>query len=232
MSTQFKAILFDLDGTLIELNTDLFVRDYLKGLSASVAHIIPPNKLLSSLIKASAKMDLNDGKETNEAVFLNAFFPFMGHTKEELMPIFMKYYEHGFSKLRKHAKKKPEARPLMEYVFDKEYDVVIATTPLLPLTAIEQRLEWGEIADFPYKFITSYSNMCSTKPNLLYFKQILDIIGYPPEACLMVGDENKDMVAANLGIKTFLVPSPDTKLNPSTPKPDFTGKLEDLKGII
>ena len=234
LKNQIKAILFDLDGTLLEINLNLFIRDYLKGLSACIAHILPPKKFIPFLMKISRKMDDNNGKETNEDVFKKMFFPFMGHSREEIEPIFMKFYEQEFPKLEQHAKEKPEARPLMQYVFDKGYDVVIATSPLLPRIAIEERLQWAgvAVADFPYNMITSYENMRSSKPNLLYYKQILATINHPPEACIMVGDENKDMVAAHLGIHTFLVPSPETKLDPSTPEPNFRGPLADLKNLM
>ena len=232
LKNQIKAILFDLDGTLLDINLDLFIRDYLKGLSACIAHILPPKKFIPYLMKISKGMDDNDGKETNEDIFKKSFFPFMGHSREEIEPIFMKFYELEFPKLKKHAKKKPEARPLMKAIFDKGFDVVIATTPLLPRIAIEERLHWAGVGDFPYKLVTSYENMRATKPNLLYFKQILDIIEQPANSCLMVGDEHKDMVAANLGIQTFLINSPETKLLPSTPKPNFQGTLSDIMDLI
>jgi len=232
MKNQIKAILFDLDGTLLHLDINLFIKDYLKGLSACVAHILPPNKFIPHLMKISRAMEQNDGTDTNENVFKKSFFPFMGHPQEEIEPIFMKFYEQEFPKLRHIAKKKPDARTLMEKVFNQGYDVVIATTPLLPKIAIEERLEWAGIVDFPYKLITSYENMKATKPNLLYFKQILNVIDQPANSCLMVGDEHKDMVAANLGIHTFLVPSPETNIDPSTPKPNFEGTLLDLMDLI
>ncbi len=45
--SQIKAILFDLDGTLLEINLDLFISNYLKLLAQRVAHIISPNKLIA-----------------------------------------------------------------------------------------------------------------------------------------------------------------------------------------
>jgi hypothetical protein len=48
----------------------------------------------------------------------------------------------------------------------------------------------------------------------------------------MVGDEDKDMVAARLGMKTFLVQSPNTKIGSDTPEPDYQGTLADLEKII
>jgi hypothetical protein len=48
----------------------------------------------------------------------------------------------------------------------------------------------------------------------------------------MVGDEDKDMVAAKLGCKTFLIESENTELSPDTPEPDFKGTLSDLRELI
>jgi FMN phosphatase YigB (HAD superfamily) len=93
-----------------------------------------------------------------------------------------------------------------------ELDVVIATNPLFPATAIEQRLEWAGVAGFPYQLVTTYENSRACKPNLLYYEQILKSIGHHAEACLMVGDDDMDMVAGHLGCATFLVPGPATKL--------------------
>ena len=117
LKNQIKAILFDLDGTLLEININLFIRDYLKGLSACVAHILPQKKLIPHLMKVSKVMDDNDGKETNENVFKKLFFPFMGHSQEEIEPIFMKFYEQEFPKLKKHAKKKRRSTSAHEICF-------------------------------------------------------------------------------------------------------------------
>jgi FMN phosphatase YigB (HAD superfamily) len=66
----------------------------------------------------------------------------------------------------------------------------------------------------------------------LYYEQILDTIGFPAEACLMVGDEDIDMVAAYLGCATFLVPSARTELTPTTPEPTYRGTLADLITLL
>jgi FMN phosphatase YigB (HAD superfamily) len=106
--------------------------------------------------------------------------------------------------------------------------VVIATNPLFPATAIQQRMAWAGVDGFPYRLVTTYENSRATKPNLLYYQQILEAIGQPPQACLMVGDEDMDMVAAHLGCHTFLVPGPRTELDPTTPEPTYRGSLADL----
>ena len=108
----------------------------------------------------------------------------------------MEFYANGYPALRQYTRRKPEACQVVEKAFDLGYDVVIATNPLFPATAIEQRLEWADLADFPYRLVTTYENSRACKPNLLYYEQILENIGHCADACLMVGDEDRDMIAA------------------------------------
>ena len=46
MIEDIKAILFDLDGTLIDVDLKGFIPDYMKLLSYKVKHIIKPNKFI------------------------------------------------------------------------------------------------------------------------------------------------------------------------------------------
>ena len=231
---KIKAILFDLDNTLLDVDLDKFIPQYLKLLAQSVAHIIPPKKFISKLLKASKAIEENNGRSTNEEIYANAFFPLEGHTREEIEPFFDNFYKNDFSKLRQYTRKKLEARSVVQTAFDKGYDVVIATTPMLPATAIEQRLDWADVADFPYRLITTIENSHATKSltHLLYYEQILDKIGYPADACLMVGDDEKDMIAARLGMQTFFIEDKETDFSNHIPEPTYRGALADLKNIL
>ena len=48
----------------------------------------------------------------------------------------------------------------------------------------------------------------------------------------MVGDEAKDMIAAKLGCRTFLIKGPNTKLDETIPEPTYRGTLADLRNMI
>ncbi|MHA1688680.1 MAG: HAD family hydrolase [Promethearchaeota archaeon] len=226
-----NSILFDLDGTLIILH-DNFIPEYIKLLSKRVSHLIKSSKFIAKLIIVSKKVEENDGSDTNENVYAKTFFPAIGFKREELEPIFDQFYEEDFSKLKEFTTYKPEAREAVKKAAMKGYELVIATTPILPRTAILQRMEWAGVADVNYRLITSYENMRATKPNLFYFKQILEEIGRKPEECLMVGNEEKDMVAAKLGIKTFFIENSKSKLDPTIPEPNYRGTLNDLIALL
>jgi HAD superfamily hydrolase (TIGR01549 family) len=227
-----KAILFDLDGTLNQMEVNLFVMNYLKSIAASVAHIVPPSKVIKNLLSASKAVEMNNGEQINIDAYAEAFFPLEGHPREEIEPFFDLFYENEFSKLKEFALEKPGARSVVQKAFDKGYDVVIATTPLLPETAVRQRLDWADVGDFAYKLITTIEYSRATKPNLTYYRQICEDINHPPEACLMVGDEDKDMVAANIGCQTFLITSKNTKIDDSVPEPTYRGTLSDLEKML
>ena len=234
LDSKIKAILFDLDGTLLDVDLDKFIPQYLNLLAQSVAHIISPKKFISKILMASKAIEENNGKHINDDVYADICFPLEGYSRKEIQPFIDKFYENDFSQLRKYTKKKPEAKEIVQIVFDKGYDVVIATTPLLPATAIEQRLEWAGVANFPYRLITTIENSHSTKSltHLLYYEQILDRIGYPAESCLMVGDEDKDMIAKRLGMQTFLITGRNKEFSPDIPEPTYKGSLYKLKSLV
>jgi FMN phosphatase YigB (HAD superfamily) len=229
---QTRAILFDLDGTLLDADMDIFLPPYVEALAASVAFLVPPDQFVPCLMQASAAMMANDGQETNEAVFAQAFYPSLGHSREELEPILMNFYANEYPKLQRYTRRIPEARSVVQAAFDHGCDVVIATNPLFPRTAVAQRLDWAGVADFPYRLVTTYENSRAAKPNLLYYRQILDTIGHPAEVCLVVGDEDMDMVAAHLGCRTFLIPGPRSELAPTTPEPTCRGTLDGLRQLL
>lgn len=117
LDEHIKAILFDLDGTLLDIDLKIFIPEYLKSLAKTVAHLIPPKKFIPYLMQASKVVDENNGRDTNENVFAEVFFPLIGHSRQEVEPIFTKFYEQEFPKLRRCARRKPEARAVVSSSF-------------------------------------------------------------------------------------------------------------------
>jgi len=230
--TKFQAILFDLDGTLLDSNMENFLPHYFSRLAARVAHIAPPKAFIAHLLAATEHMLANDGRATNQEVFAAAFFPFADHTRAELEPIFDDFYARDFPGLQEYTQRKPEARTVVQLAFALGHKVAIATNPLFPETAIRQRLAWAGVDDFPYDWVTTYENSRCCKPNLCYFDAIAERLGVPAEQCLVVGDEDMDMAAARAGFATYLVPGAATALSPDTPEPTYRGSLADLANLF
>lgn len=82
------TILFDLDGTLLPMDQDVFVRDYFGHLAKKVAPFgYDPKDLPANLWKGVAAMVMNDGRCSNEEVFWNVFKKIYGKKVEEDKPV-------------------------------------------------------------------------------------------------------------------------------------------------
>ncbi len=169
MDDQIRAILFDLDGTLLDNDMHEFLPHYFHKLSARVAHLIPPDEFMDCLMRATDAMLANDGQATNEEVFARVFYSLVGVAREEMESTLLEFYAVDFPLLKKYTRRKPEAPGVVQQAFDLGCDVVVATNPLFPATAVEQRMEWAGVAGFPYQLVTSYENCRAAKPSLLYF---------------------------------------------------------------
>ena len=201
-----EAVLFDLDGTLLETDIERFMRHYLQDLSSHVAQLLPPTEFVECLMAATRSTVANiDPATTNEEAFRQAFNACASRPLEELTVAIEEYYATGFRRLIAHTRRREEARPLVERVLALKRKAVVATNPLFPLTAIVQRLEWADVADLPFALITSYENMHFTKPHPQYFQEIAERIGVAPQRCLMIGDdvELDGRPAMQIGMRFF-----------------------------
>ena len=83
---------------------------------------------------------------------------------------------------------------------------VLATNPIFPAVATENRMKWAGLVPEDFEWYTTYENSCHSKPNPQYYLDILTQIGCKPEECVMVGnDVDEDMIAETLGLKVFLL---------------------------
>lgn len=205
-----KALLLDLDNTLLENSMESFIPAYLSSISRHVAEELSPQQFIHHLMQATDAMSSDvDPQRTNMQVFDTAFFPAIGCTREELEPLLDDFYARRFPELASLTQPVPGARSLVEWAFEQGLQVAIATNPLFPRTAVEQRLEWAGIpADrFPYDLITTYEIMHAAKPHTAYYREIIMHLDRQPEECIMVGDEwEMDILPAmELGMRAYWI---------------------------
>jgi len=229
-----KAILFDLDDTLLDSNMNTFLPHYFRALTARLSPLVPPDRLVPQLLASTQVMMTNrDRSRTNQEVFVADFFPKIGLAEAVLAPIFEEFYAHDFPRLRGLTRTRSEARPLLESLLAAGYQIVIATQPVFPLTAIRQRLEWAGIGDLPFAWITSYETSHACKPAPAFFQEILERLGRSPADCLMVGNDGPaDLdAAAQLGLLTYWISDSESSTPPRLP-PTGQGSLADLRGWL
>lgn len=229
------AILFDLDGTLLDSDMDVFIPPYFRALAAKLSSVVPREALLDALLASTRVILQSRGrrKETNGEVFWADFLARLGAADKDLNLLIDGFYRDDFDRLAIFTASKPAARPCVQAAFSHGYTVVIATQPVFPLTAIEHRLMWAEVEDFPYALITSYENMHTTKPDPAYYREICEMIGHAPENCLMVGNDPKADIrpAAAAGMRTFWLCDLGQRRIRDLPA-DYSGTLSDVQALI
>lgn len=202
-----KAILFDLDGTLLPMDQEQFIKGYFKTLSETLApHGYEPKMLIQGIMGGVDAMVKNNGKQSNEVVFWKTFAQYCKRTVTTDMPLFESYYQNEFNCLQSICGIQPAAQVVVDWVKRNGYLLVLATNPIFPKIATLNRIYWAGIDASAFTYITTYENIGFCKPNPEYYLDIAHQIGCKPEECLMIGNDVKeDMVAKDLGMHVFLL---------------------------
>lgn len=232
-----EAILFDLDDTLLENHVQKFLEGYLPLLAEHTAGLLDGKTLVTELVYGTQAMIMSrDGSLTNSEVFWPVFSERTGVSREKMQPLVDSFYRERFNELRPLTAERPEARLIIRYCLAQGLKVVIATNPVFPRTAIEQRLDWAGIspADFRYDLVTVYEEMHFTKPHVAYYEEILGEIGVDADRAMMVGDdwENDIAPAGKLGLHTFWISSDGQRPPDGAARPDGGGTLEAFYGRL
>lgn len=231
-----RTILFDLDGTLLPMDMEKFIEKYFKLLSAHFADLYNPEYFIDSVNRATGSMIENDGEKTNQEVFTEEFFNLIdldGLKREVIWDRFYDFYDNVFPTLKDFFNLDNLGYQMVEAAKDKEFNLIIATNPLFPRNAITARLKWINLDPADFDYITSYEEMHYCKPNINYYREILDKINHVPQSCVMVGNDMRDdMVAQKLGIKTFLIEDFLVKREGINVKPNWQGSRRELIDYI
>ncbi len=206
---KLTAVLFDLDGTLLPMEQETFTKAYFDLLARSMApHGFEPKALLNAIWAGVAAMVKNDGSISNEEAFWAQLRVHFGPNARDAEPKFTRFYEEDFPRVRAACGFSPEVKPTVEAIKAMGLKVILATNPIFPAIATRQRVQWTGLKPEDFLYITTYENSSFSKPNPLYYREILDRFGLAPEECLMVGNDAKEdmQAAAEAGLQVFLLP--------------------------
>ena len=201
------TVFFDLDGTLLPMDQEKFVKSYLGRMAKKMApHGYEPEMLVKSVWMGTGAMVKNDGSATNETVFWNVFDQLFGRDTRVDEPLFEEFYRNEFQAVKDDCGFDPRAAEAIRQIKALGLRTVLATNPLFPPIATHSRVRWAGLGPEDFEFITTYDNSCFCKPNPDYYREILGKLNLKAEECVMVGnDVNEDMVARELGMKVFLL---------------------------
>lgn len=201
------TVLFDLDGTLLPMDQDVFVKDYFTRIAGKVApHGYDPKQLVDMIWRGTAAMVKNDGAKTNEEVFWEYAVSVYGERIVQDKRFFDEFYEEEFDKIKSVCGYNPAAAEIIHDLKERGFRVILATNPIFPARATQWRISWTGLTHEDFELYTTYENSSYCKPNLKYYQAILDRLQVQPAECLMVGnDVGEDMVAKQLGMQVFLL---------------------------
>jgi len=201
------TVLFDLDGTLLPMDQEVFIKDYFGRLAKKLEpYGYEPKKLIEAVWAGTKAMEKNTGMKTNEAAFWEAFDKYFGYHASKDASVHQDFYHNEFNAVKDVCGFDPMAAQIVGWLKEKNIRVVLATNPLFPSVATKNRIRWACLDPEDFEYFTTFENSHYCKPNLDYYREIMDKLCLKPEECLMVGnDTQEDMVAEQLGMKVFLL---------------------------
>ena len=204
---KITTVLFDLDGTLLPMDMNEFIKAYFGGLARRLApHGYEPQKLVDAIWKGTAAMVKNDGTTTNEDRFWQGFEAAYGKPARQDEPLFAAFYREDFDNVRTSCGYTPAAREMIDTIKACGLRTALATNPIFPAMATERRIAWAGLSTSDFELYTTYENSHFCKPNPEYYREVMNALGVCPEECLMVGnDVEEDMIAQKLGAQVFLL---------------------------
>ncbi|MHB1136325.1 MAG: HAD family hydrolase [Coriobacteriia bacterium] len=226
-----QAVLFDLDGTLLDLDLSDFLRRYFVALEDAARPLLNGAEERATFMKAmnaavGAMMTSHPGR-TNQDIFFDDLCARTGVDLKAHWPVFEDFYAEVFPGLVADAGPAKGARRAVTTALDLGLRVAIATNPIFPRIAVTHRMTWADVADLPVHVVTTYEQMEACKPSPAYFRQTAGLLEVPPAQCLMVGDDRTlDMPASDVGMSTFYVGKD------SGVAADFSGDLDDLAELL
>lgn len=228
-----RGVLFDLDGTLLQIDLESFLSEYFAALGPVVASLMPDggssDVALAAVVDATNAMCGHHPGVTNCDVFNATFAEKTGVdlTGSDAVEAIERFYREVFPGLQGRHGPRDGAVEAVETAAAKGFELILATNPIFPRAAIVERLRWAGFAPARFRAITTYENMHACKPASGYYRQAADLAGVKPSECLMVGDDPiLDASAADVGMRVFYV-----GLQPAPPV-DWAGSLSDLTSLL
>jgi phosphoglycolate phosphatase-like HAD superfamily hydrolase len=160
--------------------------------------------LIGSLNEYRAAMVANDGSRTNEERFWEVFDAQFETPASENYKHFLEFYEQGFAGARKATGFNPRAAETVRELKAAGYRVALATNPLFPRIATEQRIRWAGLEPEDFELYTTYENSRTCKPNPQYYVEVAESLGVRPQDCIMIMMESTEPAwPENIGRPVF-----------------------------
>lgn len=208
----YRAVCFDMDGTLLPMNLDVFLKMYFSAVARFVgANGRDAESFVKGLKAGTAAMAAHDGMQSNAEAFWSEFFSVAGwedtpESREDWTELLRDFYTNEFGKIGADVEPNPATARALKALSEKGYPMALLTMPMFPEEAVEWRLRWSGAEPSYFARKTTYENSTAVKPKLEYYAENLAAMGLKGEDVLMVGNNTiEDGVFAKLGADVFFV---------------------------
>lgn len=212
-----KAVVFDMDDTLLSINLSAFLAVYIRDEARLLGEIGRKNPFSALAVLGGSFYELNandrpeNDERTNYRFFVDAIERRSGIPLDDpaIAEVFA-YYERDVLPGRNDgiiaARPREGAREAVAEVVGRGLRVALLTNPSFSRACIECRMGWGDMFDMPFELITSMENSTRCKPDPRYYLESIEAIGLKPSEVLMVGnDPKRDFPTPDCGIQTAYV---------------------------
>ena len=232
-----NTVLFDLDGTLLPLDQDVFIERYFVTLAATMAGKgFDPKQVVKGVRYGTQAMLDNDGGAANCDRFWAAFSEFFGKDMYGYEPDFDQFYRTAFRQVKEVTCPDTCAAECVRLLKQKGYTVAVATAPVFPAIATNTRIEWAGLKPEDFALVTTYENSRFCKPNPAYYEEVMGKLGKRVDECLMIGNDiDDDMSVTKMGMQAFWLDTwPVNRKNDPTDhleKGDFDALLAKIRAL-
>lgn len=204
---KITTVLFDLDGTLLPMDQEVFVKTYFGRIARYLApHGYDPDAIIKAIWTGTGAMIKNDGSKTNEQAFWDRFCQIFGEGARADESIFERFYIEDFDNVSVSCGYDARAAKAIAEIKAAGFRTALATNPIFPAIATRKRMRWAGLDEKDFELFTTYENSRFCKPSPDYYRDVMAALGVKPEECVMVGnDVSDDMVCTELGMKVFLL---------------------------
>ena len=210
-----KAVLFDLDNTLIDINLAAFMARYMAGQARILSRVLRVAPPFASSAIIAAYLAMCSTRRT-DALFNEGLFhrvverrlrrPFGLEPLAEVMQYYDSCYIERFKGGLVQAGPRPGSHEVIEAARELGLTVALATNPVVSLAVDKVRMTWGELDPSGFADVSHVGNARRTKPNALYFEEFAAQLGCAASECLMVGnDAGSDFPRPSIGMPVAYV---------------------------
>lgn len=235
--TQFRHLLCDLDGTLIDSGGLMVQFQFVWQTLPLMKQHQGWKAAYHALRKGGEIIKTPSRTKTNYERLVGSFAQDLKISETEAEKMLRENLNTVFPKLKPHFGKISGAAKFLEWAKD-QFTLTLATNPVWPLDLVHLRMKWGGIDSDYFKSITTADRMHACKPSPEYYKELLKQEKFEPEDCLMIGNERKmDLPATKVGIAVFLIRTDAKRLTcievPSEKSPGaWSGNYAHLKAFL